>query len=146
MNYELNNDFALVVVVAEGCGRAAFLLLEDAVEVADVVEAAAVANLGDVRIGVHKKSSRIAQTNVDDVVGDRLAGSCAEEAAEGSRRHSGDVGKSLETYLLLEVLVDVFLHIADAAAFGLILHVGKRLAGQQMIVVLEGEFVENLQE
>jgi hypothetical protein len=42
---ELNNDLTLVVVVAESRGRTPFLLFEDTVEVADVIEATIVAYL-----------------------------------------------------------------------------------------------------
>ena len=125
MNYGLDDDFALVVVVAEGCRRTALLLLEDAVEVADVVEAAAVANLRHAGVCIDKQAGCIAQANVDDIVGHGLAGASAEEAAESCRGHSCDVGKCLETNLFLEVLVDMLFNGPDTTALGLVLDVGK---------------------
>lgn len=51
-----DNDLALVVVVAEGRRGATLLLLEDAVEVADVVESALVAYLRHVDGAVHQEA------------------------------------------------------------------------------------------
>lgn len=135
-----------MVVVAEGCGRAAFFLLEDAVEVTDVVEAATVANLCNAGVGIHKLAGSIAETNVNDIVADSLACTRAKETGEGSWGHSCYIGKGLQTYLALEVLVDVLLDSTHATALGRILHVGKRLAGQQVIIVLKGELVEYLEQ
>ena len=74
MNYKnLDDDFTLVVIVAESSRRATLLLLEDTVEVADVVEAATVADLRHAGMCVDKQTGGIAQTNVDDVVADSLA-------------------------------------------------------------------------
>ena len=119
-----------MVVVAEGSRRTTFLLLEDAVEVADIVETATVADFSHTGMRIDKKAGSIAQADVDDVVRDGLACTSTEEAAEGSRCHAGYVGKCLEAYLLLEILVDMFLDSTNTAAFGLVLHVGKRFAGQ----------------
>ena len=99
-----------MVVVAESSWRTAFLLLEDAVEVADVVEAAVIANLCHAGFGIHKKAGCIAETDVDDVVAYRLPCASTEEAAEGSWCHAGNIGECLQTYLSLEVLVDIFLN------------------------------------
>ena len=146
MNYGLDDDLALMIVVSECCGRATFLLLEDAVEVADVVEAATIANLCHTGVSIDKQTSCITQTDVDDVVADSLARPCAEETRESSWRHSGNVGKSLQANLLLEVLVDMLFDGTNSTAFGLVLHICKRFACQQMIVVLKREFVKDLEQ
>lgn len=135
-----------MVVVAEGRGGATLLLLEDAVEVADVVESALVAYLRHVDSAVHQEARGMAEPNVDDVVGDGLARPHPEETAEGGRRHAGDVGEGLKPDFLLEVLVDVFLHPPYPLALGRVLDVGEGLAGKQVVVGLEGEFVQNLQQ
>ena len=142
----LDDDFALMVVVAECCRRTSLLLLEDTIEVADVVEAAAVANLSNAGMRIDEQASGIAQADVDDVVADGLACPGAEETRESSWSHSGDVSKGLQTYLLLEVLVDMFLDGTNATTLRLVLHVGKRLAGQEMIVVLQREFIEDFEQ
>ena len=78
----LHNDPRLVVVVAELGGAHALALAEDAVEVAQVVEPAAVAYLGD-RVGaVDELSAGIAQTEVDDVIAEGSACMELEEPAE----------------------------------------------------------------
>ena len=146
MNYELNYDFTLMVVVAESGRRTTFLLLEDAVEVADIVEAATVANLCHAGVCIDEQAGCIAETNVDDVIADRLSCTSTEEARESGWRHACDIGKRLQANLPLEVLVDMFLDGTNSTAFGLVLYIGKRLAGKQMIVILQREFVENLEQ
>ena len=126
-----------MVVVAESRWRATFLFLEDAIEVADVVKATTVADLGHVGVGIDKQASGITETDVDDVVADSLARSGAEKARESGGSHACNICQSLQANLFLEVLVDVLFHGTNATAFGLVLHVGKRLAGQQMIVILK---------
>lgn len=135
-----------MVVVAEGCRRTAFLLLEDAVEVADIIEAAAEAYLSHTGMCIDKQSGCIAQAGIDDVVADGLSCAGTEETAEGCRGHSGNVGECLQTNLALEVLVDVLFHSTHSAALGCVLHIGKRLTCQQMVVVLQREFIENLEQ
>ena len=63
-----DDDFALVVVASEGSGRATFLLLEDAVEVADIVEAAVVAYFSHVDVCIDELARGIAEACLDDVV------------------------------------------------------------------------------
>ena len=118
-----------MIVVAESSRRAAFLLLEDAVEVADVVEAATVAYLGHAGVCINKQAGCITQTDVDDVVADCLACPGTEETAEGSGSHACDISQSLQSNLLLEVLVDVFFDCTNASAFRLILYICETLAG-----------------
>lgn len=146
IKWRSDDDLALVVVVAEGCGRAAFLLLEDTVEIADVVEAALVADFCHVGGGVHQKAGSMTETDVYDVVRHGLACTHTEEAAEGGWRHASNVGERLQAYLVLEVGVYVLLHVADTLALGGVLDIGKGLACQQVVVVLEGELVEYLQQ
>ena len=147
MNYKnLDDDFALVVVVAESSRRATLLLLEDAVEVTDVVEAATVANLCHAGMCVDKQTGGIAQTNVDDVVAHSLARTGTEETRESGGSHACNISQSLQSDFPLEVLVDMLFDGTDATAFGCVLDIGKRFAGQQMVVILKRELVENLEQ
>ena len=80
-----------MVVFAKFGGTAALAHLEDAVEIAEVVEAAAIADLGDGAVAVNQLSAGMAQTEVDDVLAEVAARMELEEAAERRGAHAGEV-------------------------------------------------------
>lgn len=98
---------------------AALALAEDTVEVAQVVETAPEADFLDAVGGVHQLAGSIAQTDVDDILREALAGMLAEEAGERGRCHACYVGKSGQTYLVMIVLVDILLDLQHLAAVAL---------------------------
>lgn len=63
-----DDDPALVIVFAESGGRTTLLLLEDAVEVAEVVESAIKTNLTDALGGIYQHAGCITQSQVDDIL------------------------------------------------------------------------------
>ena len=88
----------------------------------------------------------VAQTDVDDVV--RKGAPCAylEESAECRWRHSCQVGHGAQANFFLEVFVDVFLHLAYAAAVGSRFHRSERRRRQQMEVIFERKLVEDVEQ
>ena len=126
-----------MIVIAEGGRRTTLLLLEDTIEVADVVESAAIANLGHTGGRVYQQTGSVSQTDINHVVRNRLARTHTEETAEGSGRHSSNIGKRLQADLLLLVLVDILLDPTYTHALGSILDISERLTGQQVIILLQ---------
>ena len=108
----------LLIVLAELRRRAATLLLEDAVEVRDVVEAASVADFHDGHRAVYQQPGSIAQPDIDDVFGDILARAQLEETAEGGGCHRYNVSQVLQMNFLTEMSVDILLHLLHPAAVG----------------------------
>ena len=80
-----------MVVFAKFRGTTALALLEDAVEIAEVVEATAITYLGNGTVTVDQLSAGVAQTKVDDVLAEVAARMELEEAAERRGAHAGDV-------------------------------------------------------
>ena len=111
------NDFFLPVVFPEFLGRAALLLLEDAVEVGQVVEPALVTDLGHIPCGIHKHPGGKAKTDVDYVV--RQGTSCpdAEETAEGHWAHTYKCSQAGKGQRLVVVIVYILLNLLNPTAF-----------------------------
>ena len=105
-----------MVIFAKFRGTAALALLEDAVEIAEIVEAAAVADLGDGTVAVDQLSAGMSQTEVDNVLAEVTARVELEEAAERRGAHAGDVGQLGEANLVAVMGVDEGLHLVNAAA------------------------------
>lgn len=131
---------------AEFRGGATAFALEDAVEVGDVVETAAIADFLDGEHASGEHPGGVAEAGLDDIVGERAAGVELEEAAEGSRRHEDDLGHGLEADLLVEMLVDILLHLVDAARVGDVPGAGETAGGEGAVIVVFGEIVEQLEE
>lgn len=90
-----DDDLGLTVFLAELSGVASLALAEQAVEVAQCVEAARVAYLAD-RVGrVDQSAGGIAQPDVNDVLAQVLARAQLEEAAEGRGRHAYELAELL---------------------------------------------------
>ena len=135
-----------MVILAENGGRAALLLLEDAVEITDIVEAASITNLCYTMRTVHQHSGGMPQADVYRVFRHRLVGMKVEEATESRRRHACQACQIVEADFPLEILVDIFLHLAHPAAVVSVRHAGKALACQQMKVLLDTQFIEQIQK
>ena len=88
----------------------------------------------------------MSQAYVYDIVRYRLSCLCAKVSAEGCRSHLGYVRECLQAYLLLVMHVYVFLHLSHPHTLRSFLHIGKGTAGQEMIILLERKFIQNLQE
>ncbi len=80
--YVLYDDSGLMIVLTELTWRASLLLLEDAVEVAEIVESAIKTYLADALGGIYQHAGSITQTQVDDILRDVSAGMELEETAE----------------------------------------------------------------
>lgn len=131
----------LQVVLAESLWTAAFLFLEEAVEVGYVVEPAFVAYLRYGHSGVNELSGRMAYTDVGDIFRERGPCSGLEETAEGRRRHPCKLGEVFEVYLPGIVAVYGFFHFADSARVVRQLRVGERRACQRVAFGCRGEMV-----
>ena len=141
------NDFFLPVVFPEFLGRAALLLLEDAVEVGQVVEPALVANLGDGHGGIDQHAGCVADADVDDIVGQGLPGAQLEEAAERSGGHADHFGHLFQTDFLLVVGIDVFLDLLDSAAVEYRFDLGEGGTGEGACLFhVERQFVQDGEE
>ena len=101
-----------MVILAENGGRATLLLLEDAVEITDIVEAAGITNLCHTMRTVHQHSGGMPQADVYRVFRHRLVGMKVEEATESRRRHACQACQIVEADFPLEILVDIFLNIS----------------------------------
>lgn len=132
----------MLVYLAEYFGSVYLFLLEDTVEVRDVVEATGIAYLGYRSSGAHKHLRGVAQPHINHIVGDRPACAQLEEAAEGSRRHSGKVGEDAEPYVFLIMLVDVVLHFLYAPAVARWLDGDKSAAREATVVPFVGKLMQ----
>ena len=84
----LYDDSCLMIVLSELTWRTSLLLLEDAIEVAEVVETAVEPDLADALGCIHQHPGCIAQTEVDDILRYVSTRMELEESAEGTRAHS----------------------------------------------------------
>lgn len=81
------------IVLTEFLRRASLLPLEHAVEIGQIVEAAVIAHLSNGTRRIHQQARGKAQTDINNIVGKRLAGAQAEEAAERNRGHAHHIGQ-----------------------------------------------------
>ena len=139
-------DLTLVIILTESSRRTALLLLEDTVEIAYIIESAFVTDVSHAVGTVHQLSGSMSQAYIYDIVRYRLSCLCAKVSAEGCRSHLGYVRECLQAYLLLVMHVYVFLHLSHPHTLRSFLHIGKGTAGQEMIILLERKFIQNLQE
>ncbi len=77
-----------MIAFSELAWRASFLLLENAVEVAEIVESAIKTYLADTLGGIYQHAGCITQTEVDDILRDVSAGMELEETAERTAAHA----------------------------------------------------------
>ena len=71
-----------------------FLLpLEHTIEIGQIVEAAVIAHLCNSTRGIYQHTRGKAQTDINNVVGKRLAGAQAKETAERDRGHAHHIGQ-----------------------------------------------------
>ena len=143
---KLNNDARLVVIVAELGGRTSFLALEDAVEIAQVVETATETDFRNAARRVNEHSGGIAQAHVDDVVGEVASGVQLEEPAEGAGAHAGDVGQRGQSHLVHIVFADVVFHFQYATAVVLDSYFGVAAGGKGARAVATRKLIENGEE
>ena len=141
-----HHNLVAVIGVAEVGRGATLAFLEDSVEVGNVVEARLVADLDHRHGGIDQEAGSIAQTDVDDIVGEGATRPDLEESAEGGGGHASHVGDSREAHFLTEMLVDVVLHLADAATVGGRLDGGERRGGQEVEIGLDGELIKYLHQ
>lgn len=125
---ESNYKFGLKVVLAERFRAAAFLFLEKAVEVRDVVESAFKTNLGAGHGAVDEAAGGVAYSDVYDIVRKGAPGARPEETAEGRGGHSNHVGKLVEIERFRIVGVDIVLNFLDPAGVARHSRVGERRA------------------
>ena len=87
---------------------------ELAVEIRDVAKAAPKADFGDSQSGFLKEAGRLAEPDLVDEGGERLAGASSKKTAERRRREMGAGGDAIEIDRLCEVIVDVGANPSDA--------------------------------
>ena len=135
-----------MVVFAKFGGTTALALLEDAVEIAEVVEATTVTDLSDGAVAVNQLSAGMAQTKVDDVLAEVATRMELEEAAERRGTHAGDVGQLGKADLVAVVGVDEGLHLMHAAAVAGHLDLGEARGGERTGTLAARQFVEDGEE
>ena len=111
-----------MIILTEFRGTTTLLLTENTIEVAQVVEAAAVANLCYRMGAVDEHPARIAQSHVDDIIRQVTARVQFEEAAEGTGTHTRDIGHIIQADLVHIVLIDIVLHLQHPSAVAGHLH------------------------
>lgn len=134
------------IVFAESFGAAAFLLFEESVEIGYIVEPTFIAHLSACEICVYEQTCGMTEPHIDDIVGERSARSCLEEPAEGSRRHSGEIGHLIQidcSGIILRYVLLNFLHTARVALRAGICEAGCR---QYMTVVGRRHIIYNLKK
>ena len=135
-----------MVVFAKFGGTAALTLLEDAIEIAEVVEATAITNLGNGTIAVDQLTTGVAQTEVDDVLAEVAARVELEEAAERRGTHAGDISKLGEADLITVVGVDEGLHLMHTTAVAGHLDLGEACGGERTGTLAARQLVEDGEE
>ena len=70
------------IILTEFLRRASLLPLEHTIEIGQIVEAAVIAHLCNSTRGIYQHTRGKAQTDINNVVGKRLAGAQAKETAE----------------------------------------------------------------
>ena len=83
----------LFIHLPELPGRAAPFGLEHSIEIGQIVEAAVIAHLCNSTRGIYQHTRGKAQTDINNVVGKRLAGAQAKETAERDRGHAHHIGQ-----------------------------------------------------
>lgn len=79
---------------SHGIPSASILLpLEHTIEIGQIVEAAVIAHLCNGTRGIYQHTRGKAQTDINNVVGKRLAGAQAKETAERDRGHAHHIGQ-----------------------------------------------------
>ena len=112
----LDNDFVFLEKCPEFARRASLPGLERPVEIAQIVESAAVAYLTYAGCAVDEHPCRVSKPDFHDVFGHRAAGIPPEKAAECRWRHSRQPGKGFEPDRLGVVDVNESLYFADSPA------------------------------
>ena len=111
-----DNHPRFMVVFAEFGRTTALTFPADAVEVAKVVEATMVTDLGDGVRTVDKQSASMPQTQIDDIVAEVATRMEFEEPAERGIAHAGNVGNGRKTDFLAVMTIDISLHLLHTAA------------------------------
>ena len=141
-----NDDFRLLVLLAELRRVAPLTATEQSVEVAEVVEPAAPAYLADAVGGVHQSAGSQSQSDVDDVLAEVLSRAQLEEAAEGRGRHADEVGQLFQSQGVADVRIDEVLDLQDAARLATHVDLGERRRRQLVGIVELGQLVQDGQE
>lgn len=81
------------IILTEFLRRASLLPLEHTIEIGQIVEAAVIAHLCNSTRGIYQHTRGKAQTDINNVVGKRLAGAQAKETAERDRGHAHHIGQ-----------------------------------------------------
>ena len=111
MPFDSENDFRLTIFLTELGGIATFALAEETIEVAQRVEATAVAYLCHRVGGVHQSASSKAQSYINNILGQVLARAEFEKTAEGRWCHACKVGQLAQPEVVLVVVLYETLHL-----------------------------------
>ena len=106
MLYEIG---VFMVTVTKFCGGYAFYALEDAVEVADGIEATLVADLNYRHCTRSKQQSGLTDAHLIDIARNAAVGTLFEEAAQGIGSHVDKFREGLHAYFFMIVTVDIVL-------------------------------------
>ncbi len=122
----------------------AFLLPEDAVEVAHIVEAAAVGDLRNGMRGIDQHARCMSQSNFRKAVYKCIAGALFEEAAETHFRHIRQPGHIRQCDHILKMLVHVFESAFNATAVVCIFfRVVESGVGEKALIAADAEIVQD---
>ena len=125
----LHNYTRFMVIFPEFRGAATLFLAENTVEVAQVIEAAAVADLRYRMRTVDEHPTGIPQSHVDDVIRQVTARMQFEEAAEGTGTHARYICHISQTDIIHIVLIDIVLHLQHPSAVAGHLHLREAAGG-----------------
>ena len=139
----LYDNSGLMIVLSELTWRAPLLLLEDAVEVAEIVESAIKTYLADALRGIYQHAGSITQTQVDNILRDVSARMELEESAEGTRAHTRQRGEIRQTEFIHIVLRDIVLYLQNTSAVILHRYLGIAARCQGSRILTLRQFIKN---
>lgn len=81
------------IIFTEFLRRTSLLPLEHTIKIGQIVEAAVIAYFCNGTRGIYQHTRGKAQTDIDNIVGKRLAGTQTKKAAERDRGHTHHIGQ-----------------------------------------------------
>ena len=135
-----------MVVFPEFRRAATLLFAENAVEITQIIEAAAITDLCNRVCAVNQHAARITQSHVNNIICQIPTCMQFEESAEGARTHTCDIRHIRQSDLVHIVLIDIVLHFQHPSAVARHLYFRKAACGQGPCSGTKREFIENGQE
>ena len=112
----LHNNSCFMVVLAKFRRTTSLAFLEDAIEIAKVVETTTETDFGNGMSTIDEHTAGIPQALVDNILAEVSACMEFEETAESRRTHASDIGYLPQTDFILIMLFDEILHLLNPTA------------------------------